>query len=239
MPWHDAVLAHQQVEREILDEELRVVAQRLAVERVEDGVAGAVGSGAGALHRRALAELGHVAAERPLVDLALVGARERHAIVLELIDRGGRLARQILHGVHVAEPVRPLDGVVHVPLPVVRAHVLERGGNAALRRDGMRTRRKHLGHAGGVEPLLGHAQRRPEPRSPGAHDHHVELVVDDLIGGHALTPEYDLGDADDAEHRDKQREAGIGGQRHADWWRDRRYSLRSLRSCRSACARTH
>ena len=42
---------HDQVDGEILDEELGGVAQRLAVERVQHGVAGAVGGGAGALRR--------------------------------------------------------------------------------------------------------------------------------------------------------------------------------------------
>ena len=61
---------HDQVEREIFDEEVGVVLQALLVERVQHRVAGAVGGGAGALRRRALAHvLGH-AAERALVDLA-------------------------------------------------------------------------------------------------------------------------------------------------------------------------
>ena len=82
---------HDQVEREILDEELGRVAQRLAVQRVQHGVAGAVGRGAGALDRR-LAEVAGHAAEGALVDLAVLGARERHAPVLELVDRGRRVA---------------------------------------------------------------------------------------------------------------------------------------------------
>ncbi len=81
-----AVLVHHQVEGEILDEEVRLVAQRLAVERVQDRVAGAVGGSAGAL-RDALAVFGGHAAEGPLVDLALLGARERHAPMFELVDR--------------------------------------------------------------------------------------------------------------------------------------------------------
>ena len=120
-----AVRLHDQVERKILDEKLRVVLQRLAIERVKDGVAGAVGRGAGTLHRRAIAEIHHVAAERPLIDFAFLGAREWHAVVFEFVDGGGRLARQIFHGVGVAQPVRPLDGVVHVPLPAVRPHILQ------------------------------------------------------------------------------------------------------------------
>jgi hypothetical protein len=42
-------LIHQQVDGEILDEELRAVFERLTVHRVQHGVAGAVGGGAGAL----------------------------------------------------------------------------------------------------------------------------------------------------------------------------------------------
>ena len=56
VPGHDAAadafLVHDQVEREIFDEELRVVLQALLIQRVQDGVAGAVGGGAGAHRRR-------------------------------------------------------------------------------------------------------------------------------------------------------------------------------------------
>ena len=185
---HRAVVAHQQVDGKILDEELGVVAERLAVERVEDGVAGAVGDGAGALHRRAVAELGHVAAEGALVDLAALGARERHAVVLELVDRLRRLAGEVLHRVVVAEPVRPLDGVVHVPLPAVGAHVAERGRDAALGGDGVRAGGEDLCDAGGGEALLGHAEGRAEAGAAGADDHHVEGVVDDVVSGQVATP---------------------------------------------------
>jgi hypothetical protein len=60
-----------------------------------------------------------VAAEGTLVDLAVVGAVEGHAVVLELDDDLVGLAAHELDGVLVAEPVGPLDGVVHVPVPVV------------------------------------------------------------------------------------------------------------------------
>ncbi len=47
-----AVVVHQQVERDVLDEELRPVPEALLVERVEDGVTGAVRGRAGALRHR-------------------------------------------------------------------------------------------------------------------------------------------------------------------------------------------
>ena len=160
----------------------RRVAQRLAVERVQHGVAGAVGGGAGALRRRALAELGGHAAERALVDLAVLGAAERHAVVLELVDGGGRVAAQVFDGVLVAEPVGALDGVVHVPAPVVRPHVAERRGDAALRRDRVRARREHLGDAGGLQAGLGAAERGAQAGAAGADDDDVVGVVGDGIG---------------------------------------------------------
>ena len=89
--------------------------------------------------------------------------------MLELVDRVGRLAAQIFDGVLVAEPVRPLDGVVHVPAPVVRAHIAERRGDAALRRDGVRAGREHLGDAGGAQARLARSRptaRRPAPPAP-------------------------------------------------------------------------
>jgi hypothetical protein len=129
LPRHDAdalaVLGHHQVGGEILDVELRVVLQRLAVERVQDRVARAVGGGAGALHRGAFAELGRVAAEGALVDLAFLGAGERDAVMFQLVDRLRRLTREVFHRVGVAQPVGALHRVVHVPVPVVRPHVAE------------------------------------------------------------------------------------------------------------------
>ena len=100
-----ALVVHDQVDGEILDEELGGVAQRLPVHGVQHGVAGAVGGRAGAL-RDALAVVRGHAAERTLIDLAVLAARERQAPVLEFVDRLGRVAAEILDRVLVAEPVR-------------------------------------------------------------------------------------------------------------------------------------
>ena len=185
VPGHDAAadafLVHDQVEREILDEELDVVLQALLIQRVQDGVAGAVGGGAGA-HRGRLAVFLHVAAERALVDPPVFGAAERHAVMFQLVDRRDRLAAHVFDGVLVAQPVRPFDGVVHVPAPVVLAHVAERGADAALRRDGVAAGRKHLGDAGGLQTGGAHAERRAQAGSAGADDDHVVGVVDDVVG---------------------------------------------------------
>ena len=150
---HAAVGVGQQVDREILDEELGTRFQRLLVHRVQHGVTGTVGRGTGALRGAFTVVRGH-AAERALVDLALFGARKRHAPVFEFDDRRNRLTTHVLDRVLIAEPVGTLDGVVHVPAPVVLAHVGERGGNAALRRHGVAACREHLGDIGGFQTGL-------------------------------------------------------------------------------------
>ena len=177
-----AVGVHDQVEREVLDEELGLVRQRLLVQGVQDRVAGAVGGRAGALGRALAVVRGH-AAERALVDLAVGSARERDALVLEFDDRGDRLAAHVLDGVLVAQPVRALDGVVEVEAPVVLAHVAQRGGDAALRRHGVGTGREDLADARRLQALLREPEGRAQAGAAGADDDHVVVVFGNGIRG--------------------------------------------------------
>ncbi len=185
-PRHDpaagALVVGDQVEREVLDKEFRMMAQRLLVERVDDRVAGAVGGGAGALGHVALAVILHLAAERPLVDPPILGARERHAEMLEFDHCRDRVAAHVFDRVLVAEPVRALDRIVHVPAPVVGAHVGKCRGDPALRRDGMAAGRKHLADAGGLQTRHRRPQGRAQPGTAGADDNHVIAVVGDRVG---------------------------------------------------------
>src|SRR5262249_34593340 len=123
-----------------------------------------------------------MAAERALVDFAVARACERHAIVFELIYSRGCVSAQILNRVLVPEPVRSLDGVVHVPAPVVRPLVTERGPNATFGRDGVRASGKDLRDAGGWEARLDAAERRSKPSATGADDHDVIGMIRHLIG---------------------------------------------------------
>ena len=77
------------------------MAHRLAVQRVQHGVPGAVGGGRAAVGLAALAVVERLATEGALIDLALVGAREGQAVVLELDDGGWGLAAHVLDGVLV------------------------------------------------------------------------------------------------------------------------------------------
>ena len=175
-------ILHDEVEREILDEELGGIAQRLAIERVQHGMAGAVGGGTGALHRRAVTEVHHVAAEGPLVDLAFFGAREGHAEMLELVNGGRRVAAEIFDGVLVAQPVGTLHRVIHVPAPVISTHVGERGGDAALCCHRVRARGEDLRDAGRLQSGLRCAERGAEASAASTHDHDVIGVIRDRVG---------------------------------------------------------
>ena len=152
---------------------------------MQHGVAGAVGGGAGAL-RDALAEMRGHAAEGALINPAILGARERHAVMFQFDDRGGRLLAHEFDGVLIAEPVRALDGVVHVPPPIIGAHVAERGGDAALRSNGVAARGKHLGQAGGGESGLGQSESGAQPRTAGADHHHIVGMVDQFVFAHVF-----------------------------------------------------
>ncbi len=157
--------------------------KRLLIQGVQHGMAGAVRRGAGSL-RDALAEVRGHSAERPLIDAPILGARERHAVVLEFDDRGRRLLAHELDGVLVAEPIRALDGVVHVPAPIIGAHVAERRRDAALRRHGVAARREHLGQAGRGETGLGQTEGGAQSRAAGADHDHIVAVVDEFVLAH-------------------------------------------------------
>ena len=58
------------------------------------------------------------------------------------------------------------------------------GGDAALGGDGVRAGREDLGDAGGLQPLLGHAEGGAQARAAGADDHDVVGVVDEVVGCH-------------------------------------------------------
>ena len=63
---------HDQIEREVLDEEVRVVPEGLAVQGVEEGMTGTVGGSSTPIRLPALAELEGLTTERTLVYLAFL-----------------------------------------------------------------------------------------------------------------------------------------------------------------------
>src|SRR5947209_8759489 len=125
------------------------------------------------------AEVLRMAAEGPLVYCAVLVAVERHAEVLELVHELGRLAHHEFDRVLVAEPVRALHRVVHVPQPGVLAHVAERRADPALRRHRVRARREYLGKHRDAQAGLRQLQGSAQAGAARADDHHVEAALRD------------------------------------------------------------
>lgn len=75
---------HDQVQGEVLDEVLGIMAQGLTVEGVEDSVASSVGGSGATIRLSTLAELEGLTTKGTLINLAFLGSREGDTIVLEL-----------------------------------------------------------------------------------------------------------------------------------------------------------
>ena len=121
-----------------------------------------------------------MAAEAALVDPPVVGPVERQPHVLELDHRLDGLAGEHLGRVLVHQVVATLDGVEHVPLPVVLLLVPQGGTHAALGGAGVGAGRVELGQDGGVHARLGELEGGPQAGAAGADDEGV--VVADHAG---------------------------------------------------------
>ena len=192
----------------VLVVELDAVLDALLVERLQDHVAGPVGGEARAAHRR-LAEVAGMAAEAALVDLAVGRAVERQAHVLELDDRLDRLARQDLRRILVDQVVATLDGVEHVPFPVVLFLVAERGTDAALGGAGVGASRIELGQHGALDAAARELERGPQTGAAGADDDRLVFVHGTQATRHRrLISRATIGQRhDDLRAQDEQHEA--------------------------------
>uniref|UniRef100_A0A2M4C618 Putative secreted protein n=1 Tax=Anopheles marajoara TaxID=58244 RepID=A0A2M4C618_9DIPT len=128
-------ILHQQIHRKVLDEVVTIVAQRLTVQRVEQRVTGTIGDAAATMCLASLAILQTLATKCPLIDLAIGCTRKRHTVVFQLNHGLRGLARHVVDRILVAQPIRTLHRIVHVPLPVVLLHVTEGRINASLGSD--------------------------------------------------------------------------------------------------------
>ena len=102
--------------------------------------------------------------------------------MLQLQYRAGRFPAHIFDGVLIAQPVRALDSVVHVPAPIVLAHIAHGRGDAALSSDRMATGWKNFRDTGGLQAGLGRTHGSPQARTARTDHHHIIDMVHNLIG---------------------------------------------------------
>ena len=75
-----------------------------------------------------------VSTEGALINGSVGIAIKRHSKVLKLIDHLGCLTAHKLNGILVTKIVRALYRIEHMPIPIVVAHIAQRGANPALGR---------------------------------------------------------------------------------------------------------
>ena len=119
-----AILIADQVDCHPFDEEMGLGAHIALIQRMQQCVAGTVSRGASALYRL-FTEIGGVATEWTLINRAVRVTVERHAEVFELVHDFRRFTTHVFDRVLVTEIVAALDGVEHVPEPVVFRHIAE------------------------------------------------------------------------------------------------------------------
>jgi hypothetical protein len=89
-----------------------------------------------------------------LIDRAVLITIKWHPKMLKFNDAFRRFSTHKLDRVLISQPIRALNGVVHVPMPTILAHICERGTNATLGRHGVRSGRKHFGQHRDVKTSL-------------------------------------------------------------------------------------
>src|SRR4051794_14541152 len=151
----------------MLVEEVQLVFDSLLVQSLDDHVTGAVRGVAGASNR-SFAKVPGVTAETPLIYLTARSAIEGQAHVLQLKHGVHRFAGKDFCGVLIDKVVTALDGVEHVPFPVIFLDVAERGADAALGRAGMGSWGIELTGDGDIS-LAGELDRGHESGSAGAN----------------------------------------------------------------------
>ena len=132
--------------------------------------------------------MGRHAAERPLIDLALFGARKRHAVMFEFNDRVRRFLAHVLDRVLIAEPVRAFDRVVHVPAPVILPHVAQRRADATLRRNRMTSGWEDLADTGRLESGLCETEGCAQTGATCSEYDNIVAVINKIMLTHAAAP---------------------------------------------------
>ncbi len=170
-----AIVVLHQIHRIVFVEEYSAGLQVGLIQGVQQCVTGTVGCSAGTGSLPALAEVLGLAAERTLVDTALLGTGERQAHVLELEDCFRTYGTHVFDSVLVTDVVGTLDGIVHVPAPViVRIGGSDCTGDATLGGYGVRAGREDLGDHGSLVTTLGELQRSAHAGTATTNDDGVE-----------------------------------------------------------------
>ena len=144
---NSTVLVFDDIRSKPFIEETGIVFQVALIEGMQKRMSGSVSSGAGTCSLSALAVILGLPTKGTLVDTAIfiTGKRQPHMLQFEHCLR--TFTAHVFDSILVTDIVRPLDGVIHMPAPVIiRISTGYGAGNSALSRNCMRTCRKYFGN---------------------------------------------------------------------------------------------
>ena len=108
--------------------------------------------------------------------------------MFEFYHRIRRFLAHVLDRILIAEPVRTFDRVIHVPAPVILAHIAQRRTDTSLGSDRVTARREHLGDAGCLETCIGEPECCTQTGATGTDNDNVIAVIDELVITHTSDP---------------------------------------------------
>ncbi|KPW45901.1 hypothetical protein ALO88_05615 [Pseudomonas syringae pv. antirrhini] len=216
-----AILILDQIHTVVFVEEYGAGLEVGLIQGMQQCVTGTVGSSTGTCSLTTLAEVLGLTTERTLIDATLLGTRERQTHVLEFENGFRAYGTHVFDSVLVADVVGTLDGIVHVPAPViVRIGRGDCAGDATLCGNGVRAGREHLGDHGSLVTALGELQGSAHAGTATTNDDGVEgkrvyISHESDTPKNLHTPD-EVGEHQNAAYRLKQKTYRSGGlaQRH-------------------------
>jgi hypothetical protein len=101
--------------------------------------------------------------------------------MFQLEDRGDGLPAHVLDRILIAEPIRPFDRIVHMPLPAVFAEIAKTGCNAALGGNRVTACWKHFCNASCRQACLDGALSGAQTGTAGTDDDDVKRMIDERV----------------------------------------------------------
>ena len=174
-PGYCTVLILNKIYRKPLIEKDRLVFHVILIQRMQQSMPRPISRSASSCSLTTLTVVLGLATERALIDPAFFGARKRQTHMFKFKNGFWPHRAHIFNGVLVTDVIRPLNGVIHVPAPIiVGVGARNRAGNTPLRRDRMRACRKYLRNNGCFVARLGKLQRRTHAGTSATYNHSIK-----------------------------------------------------------------
>ena len=181
-------VVHNEIERKIFDKKFGSVFQRLLIQGMQYCMTRPIRCSTGPL-RNAFAIIRSHAPEGSLVDETIRCSRKRHTIMFEFDNGIRRFLAHVFDRILVTEPVGTFDGVIHMPAPIVLAHIAKGRADSALGRNRVAAGWKNLGYARCLQPGLSQAKRRAQAGTTCTYNNDVVGVVDYVVAlAHSAWP---------------------------------------------------